>query len=151
MDGHFVFVSVFQIAVLISVGFIGSWSPYAAVSLWSVFHPGPSSIPATVALLPCLFAKSSTVFNPLVYYMFSNTFRKEVRNLSWVCWQANAMAEPSNDAPSWAGLSQGPRHEQNGGTELLALRSVSADGKADVYSLTLVNPAHGDGQANTEQ
>ncbi|XP_060611005.2 opsin-5-like isoform X1 [Anolis sagrei] len=67
-------------AVLISVGFLGAWIPYATVSFWSIFHSS-ESIPYIVTLLPCLFAKSSTAYNPFIYYTFSKTFRDEVKQL----------------------------------------------------------------------
>uniref|UniRef100_A0A8C4RWD3 Opsin 8, group member b n=1 Tax=Erpetoichthys calabaricus TaxID=27687 RepID=A0A8C4RWD3_ERPCA len=68
------------IAILVSLGFIGCWAPYATVSFWSMFRSS-DSIPPLVSLLPCLFAKSSTAYNPIIYYAFSNTFRKEVKQL----------------------------------------------------------------------
>ncbi|KAM8826575.1 opsin 8, group member b [Synchiropus picturatus] len=72
------------ISVLISLGFLGCWGPYGLVSLWSIFHDS-TMIPPEVSLLPCMFAKSSTVYNPLIYYFFSQSFQKEVKNLSWLC------------------------------------------------------------------
>ncbi|MEQ2168008.1 hypothetical protein GOODEAATRI_009922, partial [Goodea atripinnis] len=72
------------IAVLISIGFIGCWAPYGLVSLWSVLNDS-SKIPPEVSLLPCMFAKSSTVYNPLIYYFFSQSFKREVKQLSWLC------------------------------------------------------------------
>ncbi|TNN40527.1 Opsin-5 [Liparis tanakae] len=83
------------IAVLISLGFVVCWSPYAVVSMWSVFHDS-ASIPPGVSLLPCLFAKSSTVYNPLIYYIFSQSFRKEVKQL-WLSL-ASALCHVSNAA-----------------------------------------------------
>nr|XP_020657187.1 opsin-5 [Pogona vitticeps] len=71
-------------AVLISVGFLGAWTPYAAVSFWSIFHSS-ESLPQVVTLLPCLFAKSSTAYNPFIYYTFSKTFRQEVKQLQCCC------------------------------------------------------------------
>ncbi|XP_047244477.1 opsin 8, group member b [Girardinichthys multiradiatus] len=76
------------IAVLISIGFIGSWAPYGLVSLWSVLNDS-SNIPPEVSLLPCMFAKSSTVYNPLIYYFFSQSFKREVKQLSWLCLGSN--------------------------------------------------------------
>ncbi|XP_061900915.1 opsin 8, group member b [Entelurus aequoreus] len=73
-----------MIAILISVGFIGCWSPYGLVSLWSIFRDS-SSIPPEVSLLPCMFAKSSTVYNPMIYYVFSKSFKQEVKQLIWSC------------------------------------------------------------------
>lgn len=72
-----------QIAVLISAGFLVCWTPYSLVSLWSIFRDS-SSIPPEITLLPCMFAKSSTVYNPLIYYFFSRSFRAEVNKLRWL-------------------------------------------------------------------
>ncbi|XP_070844093.1 opsin 8, group member b [Chaetodon trifascialis] len=72
------------IAVMISVGFIGCWAPYGMVSLWSIFQDS-STIPPEVSLLPCMFAKSSTVYNPLIYYIFSQSFKREVKQHRWFC------------------------------------------------------------------
>ncbi|KAM6914944.1 opsin 8, group member b [Xenentodon cancila] len=76
------------IAVLISVGFIGSWTPYGLVSLWSILYDS-GKIPPEVSLLPCMFAKSSTVYNPLIYYFFSQSFKREVKQLPWLCLGSN--------------------------------------------------------------
>lgn len=73
-----------QMAVLISVGFLSSWTPYAAASFWSIFNSSDSLQPI-VTLLPCLFAKSSTAYNPFIYYIFSKTFRREIKQLQ-CCW-----------------------------------------------------------------
>ncbi|AWP19761.1 putative opsin-5-like [Scophthalmus maximus] len=75
------------IAVLISVGFIGCWAPYSMVSMWSIFHES-SNIPPEVSLLPCMFAKSSTVYNPMVYYIFSKNFKREVKQLGQMCFRS---------------------------------------------------------------
>ncbi|XP_064196803.1 opsin 8, group member b [Anguilla rostrata] len=129
------------IAVLVSAGFVGSWTPYSAVSLWSAFHPG-DALPAVVALLPCLFAKSSTVFNPLVYYLFSNTFRTEVRSLLWACRQADALADRDDEYGAddhhrpYATRDRGvaPR-DQNGGGRLLPPCGDTEESRADFSSL----------------
>lgn len=66
------------------MGFIACWAPYGVVSLWSIFQDS-SSIPPEVSLLPCMLAKSSTVYNPLIYYMFSQSFKTEVKKLRRLC------------------------------------------------------------------
>ncbi|KAM9703526.1 opsin 8, group member b [Menidia menidia] len=76
------------IAVLISMGFIACWTPYSLVSLWSIFHDS-SKIPPEVSLLPCMFAKSSTVYNPMIYYFFSQSFKREVKQLPWLCLRSS--------------------------------------------------------------
>ncbi|XP_037606837.1 opsin 8, group member b [Sebastes umbrosus] len=75
------------IAVLTSLGFMVCWSPYSMVSLWSIFGDS-STIPPEVSLLPCMFAKSSTVYNPMIYYIFSQSFKREVKQL-WLCPGSN--------------------------------------------------------------
>jgi len=77
-----------QIAVLISIGFVGCWTPYGIVSLWSVYRPG-DSIPPEVSMLPCLFAETSTIYNPFIYYVFSKNFKREVNQLSCLCRRSN--------------------------------------------------------------
>lgn len=58
-------------AVMISLGFLIAWTPYVAVSFWSMHnsqkqgHMAPS-----ITLLPCLFAKSATAYNPFIYFIF---------------------------------------------------------------------------------
>ncbi|XP_044233416.1 opsin 8, group member b [Thunnus albacares] len=76
------------IAVLISVGFIGCWAPYGVLSLWSVLRDS-STLPPEVTLLPCMFAKSSTVYNPIIYYIFSQSFKSEVKQMRWLCLGCN--------------------------------------------------------------
>ncbi|KAK2864049.1 hypothetical protein Q7C36_003203 [Tachysurus vachellii] len=76
------------IAILISAGFIGCWTPYGIVSLWSIYSTSP--ITPFVSMLPCLFAKTSTVYNPLIYYTFSKSFKKEVNQFLKACNKAQA-------------------------------------------------------------
>uniref|UniRef100_A0A8C1YT63 Opsin 8, group member a n=1 Tax=Cyprinus carpio TaxID=7962 RepID=A0A8C1YT63_CYPCA len=91
--------------ILISAGFIVSWAPYVFISLWTVFHSdGKGSVAPIVSLLPCLFAKCSTVYNPFVYYVFHKSFRRELRQI-WICCCRGAVskmtfcrgAEPSEE------------------------------------------------------
>ncbi|XP_012680154.1 opsin 8, group member a [Clupea harengus] len=73
---------VMLMAILVSAGFMVSWTPYVAVSLWTMFHAGgKDSVTPLVSLLPCLFAKGATAYNPLIYYVFRKSFRREFREL----------------------------------------------------------------------
>lgn len=88
-------LSVFQMGGLISAGFIVSWAPYVTVSLWTMFHSeGKDSVAPVVSLLPCLFAKCSTVFNPFVYYIFRRSFRRELRQIWTRCGRRSAAGGP---------------------------------------------------------
>ncbi|XP_069014876.1 opsin 8, group member a [Embiotoca jacksoni] len=58
-------------AVMITSGFLIAWTPYVAVSFWSMFHSHEQGhMTPFITLLPCLFAKSSTVYNPFIYLIF---------------------------------------------------------------------------------
>ncbi|KAK9956827.1 hypothetical protein ABG768_014535 [Culter alburnus] len=79
---------VTMMGILISAGFIVSWTPYVFISLWTMFHSeGKDSVAPIVSLLPCLFAKCSTVYNPFVYYIFRKSFRRELRQIRICCYQ----------------------------------------------------------------
>lgn len=65
-------------AFMISSGFIIAWAPYVAVSFWTMFNTQEQQqVAPSVSLLPCLFAKSSTVYNPFIYFFFKrNSWHK---------------------------------------------------------------------------
>ncbi|XP_065820009.1 opsin 8, group member a [Labrus bergylta] len=83
-------------AVMISSGFLVAWAPYVAVSWWSMFHEQDNMTPF-ITLLPCLFAKSSTVYNPLIYFIFQRASRHKplyMQRLMLCCsLQANSPAK----------------------------------------------------------
>ena len=78
------------------MGFLGSWTPYGLVSMWSVYQDS-ASIPPLVSMLPCLFAKTSTVYNPLIYYAFSKTFKAQVRQMCCLCGRPTACHPTKGD------------------------------------------------------
>ncbi|XP_036943182.1 opsin 8, group member a [Acanthopagrus latus] len=85
-------------AVMISTGFLIAWTPYVSVSFWSMFHSQEQDhMTPFITLLPCLFAKSSTVYNPVIYFIFQRTTRQELQRLQRVmfcCYhQLNSAAE----------------------------------------------------------
>lgn len=85
-------------AVLISLGFFIAWTPYVAVSFWSMFHPQEQDhMTPFITLLPCLFAKSSTVYNPFIYFMFQRTSWHELLRIQRVvfccCHQVSSPAK----------------------------------------------------------
>ncbi|XP_032399528.1 opsin 8, group member a [Etheostoma spectabile] len=66
-------------AVMISSGFLIAWTPYVAVSFWSMFHSqNQDHMAPIITMLPCLFAKSSTVYDPLIYFIFQGTSRHKL-------------------------------------------------------------------------
>lgn len=56
----------FQVAMLICAGFLIAWIPYAVVSVVSAFGE-PDSVPIPVSVIPTLLAKSSAMYNPIIY------------------------------------------------------------------------------------
>ena len=59
----------------ISVGFLAGWLPYAIFSLWTMFND-VSNMSPTVAILAPLFAKSTSVWNPLIYAVRNREVRQ---------------------------------------------------------------------------
>lgn len=57
---------VSQVAMLICAGFLIAWIPYAVVSVVSAFG-SPDSVPIPVSVIPTLLAKSSAMYNPIIY------------------------------------------------------------------------------------
>lgn len=52
--------------MLICAGFLIAWIPYAVVSVVSAFG-SPDSVPIPVSVIPTLLAKSSAMYNPIIY------------------------------------------------------------------------------------
>ncbi|KAF6717097.1 Opsin-5 [Oryzias melastigma] len=65
----------------ISFGFVIAWAPYAVVSFLFIFHKEPRYMAAEGFVLPALFAKSSHIYNPFIYFYFNKTFQQELRRL----------------------------------------------------------------------
>ncbi|XP_063076056.1 opsin-5-like [Engraulis encrasicolus] len=66
---------IVKLSVAVCIGFFAAWSPYAVVSMWAAFGH-LDNIPPLAFAVPAMFAKSSTIYNPLVYMLLRPTFRK---------------------------------------------------------------------------
>lgn len=64
-----------QMSVAVCIGFLAAWSPYAIVSMWAAFG-NPDAVPPMAFAVAAIFAKSSTLYNPIVYLVFKPNFRK---------------------------------------------------------------------------
>ncbi|XP_053192642.1 opsin 8, group member a [Scomber japonicus] len=85
-------------AVMISSGFLIAWTPYVIVSFWSMFHSlEQDHMAPVITLLPCLFAKSSTVYNPFIYFIFQRSSSHKLLRLQRLVFccshQASSSAE----------------------------------------------------------
>uniref|UniRef100_A0A3B3SZ50 Opsin 5 n=1 Tax=Paramormyrops kingsleyae TaxID=1676925 RepID=A0A3B3SZ50_9TELE len=67
---HTMEMKLTKVAVLICSGFLIAWIPYAVVSVWSAFGE-PNSVPITVSVVPTLLAKSSAMYNPIMYQVIN--------------------------------------------------------------------------------
>ncbi len=68
-------VSSPQLSVAVCIGFLGAWSPYAAVAMWSAFGDA-TQVPPDAFALAAVLAKSSTIYNPMVYLLCKPNFRE---------------------------------------------------------------------------
>ncbi|XP_010783138.1 visual pigment-like receptor peropsin, partial [Notothenia coriiceps] len=59
-------MDVTKMSIVMIVMFLVAWSPYSIVCLWASFGD-PKRIPAAMAIIAPLFAKSSTFYNPCIY------------------------------------------------------------------------------------
>ncbi|CAL1579559.1 unnamed protein product [Knipowitschia caucasica] len=69
---------IVKLSVAACIGFLTAWSPYAIVSMWAAFGQ-VDSIPPLAFALPAMFAKSSTIYNPVIYLLLRPNFRKVMR------------------------------------------------------------------------
>uniref|UniRef100_A0A7N9ATW4 Opsin 8, group member c n=1 Tax=Mastacembelus armatus TaxID=205130 RepID=A0A7N9ATW4_9TELE len=65
----------------ISLGFVIAWAPYAVVSFLFIFHKEHWYMAPGGFVFPTLFAKSSHIYNPFIYFYFNKTFQRELRCL----------------------------------------------------------------------
>ncbi|XP_055023784.2 opsin 7, group member c [Misgurnus anguillicaudatus] len=68
---------IVKLSVAVCIGFLTAWSPYAVVAMWAAFSANEQVPPAAFALAAIL-AKSSTVYNPMVYLLFKPNFRNSL-------------------------------------------------------------------------
>ncbi|XP_035502235.1 opsin 7, group member b [Scophthalmus maximus] len=68
---------IIKLSLAVCTGFLTAWSPYAIVSMWAGFG-NPAAVPPMAFALAAIFAKSSTIYNPIVYLFFKPNFRKSL-------------------------------------------------------------------------
>ncbi|XP_061842661.2 opsin 8, group member c [Nerophis lumbriciformis] len=70
----------------ISLGFVVAWAPYAIVSFLFIFHKDKPYMAPEGFVFPALFAKSSHIYNPFIYFYFNKTFQQELQSLLLSFW-----------------------------------------------------------------
>nr|DAC74070.1 TPA_exp: neuropsin [Branchiostoma belcheri] len=66
--------SITLMALAVCGGFLFAWMPYAVVGMWSAVA-GADAVPIALASAAPLFAKSSSLWNPIIYLGMSDRFR----------------------------------------------------------------------------
>lgn len=79
---------VTRMCILMVLGFLVAWTPYATFAGWIFLNKG-AAFTALTAALPAFFAKSSALYNPVIYvlmnkqvsiiYRFHNVYLYEFR------------------------------------------------------------------------
>ena len=91
----------FQMSFILIVAFFVAWSPYAVLCLWTIFAE-PSTVPPFLTLIPPLFAKSSTVINPLIYFLTNPKLRAAILSTVSCCKEAPIQNIELPDSPERA-------------------------------------------------
>ncbi|XP_014348795.2 opsin 7, group member a, partial [Latimeria chalumnae] len=68
---------IVKLSVAVCIGFFAAWTPYAVVAMWAAFG-SIEQIPPLAFAIPALFAKSSTLYNPITYLLLKPNFRNIV-------------------------------------------------------------------------
>uniref|UniRef100_A0A3P9M731 Opsin 7, group member d n=1 Tax=Oryzias latipes TaxID=8090 RepID=A0A3P9M731_ORYLA len=66
---------IVKLSVAVCIGFLGAWTPYAVIAMWAAFGDA-TQVPPTAFALAAVFAKSSTIYNPMVYLLCKPNFRE---------------------------------------------------------------------------
>ncbi|CAM4586538.1 unnamed protein product [Lepidochelys kempii] len=61
-------------SIAVCIGFFAAWSPYAIIAMWTAFG-SMEGIPPLAFAVPAVFAKSSTLYNPVTYLLLKPNFR----------------------------------------------------------------------------
>ncbi|XP_034412084.1 opsin 7, group member a [Cyclopterus lumpus] len=76
---------IVKLSVAVCISFFAAWSPYAVVSMWAAFGHIENISPLAFAL-PAMFAKSSTIYNPIIYLMLRPNVRRVMcRDMGTLC------------------------------------------------------------------
>ncbi|XP_075875856.1 opsin 7, group member a [Nelusetta ayraudi] len=76
---------IVKLSVAVCISFFAAWSPYAVVSMWAAFGH-IDNIPPLAFAMPAMFAKSSTIYNPIIYLTLRPNIRKVMcRDLGILC------------------------------------------------------------------
>lgn len=61
--------------ILMVLGFMLAWTPYAVVAFWIFTNKG-ADFTATLMAVPAFFSKSSSLYNPIIYVLMNKQVRR---------------------------------------------------------------------------
>lgn len=65
---------VTRMVILMVLGFMLAWTPYAVVAFWIFTNKG-ADFTATLMSVPAFFSKSSSLYNPIIYVLMNKQVR----------------------------------------------------------------------------
>ncbi|KAK1152144.1 green-sensitive opsin [Acipenser oxyrinchus oxyrinchus] len=92
---------VTRMVILMVIGFLMAWTPYASVALWIFLNQG-ADFSATLMTIPAFFSKSSALYNPIIYVLLNKQFRNCM--ITTVCCGKNPLGD--DDVSSTASQSK---------------------------------------------
>ncbi|OXB81694.1 UNVERIFIED_CONTAM: hypothetical protein H355_008943 [Colinus virginianus] len=66
-----------KLSIAVCIGFFAAWSPYAVIAMWAAFG-SIDKIPPLAFAIPAVFAKSSTLYNPVIHLLLKPNFRSTI-------------------------------------------------------------------------
>ncbi|KAM8829537.1 opsin 7, group member b [Synchiropus picturatus] len=101
---------IIKLSVAVCIGFLTAWSPYAIVSMWAAFGD-TTAVPPLAFAMAAIFAKSSTLYNPIVYLVFKPNFRKSLCRDVAHCRRTICGCLPQQST-SQKGMCSQPEHQE---------------------------------------
>ncbi|XP_001199309.1 opsin-5 [Strongylocentrotus purpuratus] len=77
-------IRLLKTACMITMAYTISWTPYAVIAMWVTYIP-VNQIPDAFRILPAFCAKTSSVYNPIIYCIFNKSFRQDLSSLICCC------------------------------------------------------------------
>jgi len=71
---------VTRMVVVMVLGFLVCWMPYASFALWTINNRG-QPFDLRLATIPSCLSKASTVYNPVIYILLNKQFRSCIRKM----------------------------------------------------------------------
>ncbi|XP_061456296.1 blue-sensitive opsin-like [Rhineura floridana] len=83
---------VTKMVVVMVMGFLVCWLPYASFALWVVMHRG-EPFDVHLASIPSVFSKASSVYHPIIYVLMNKQVSMDGKQLksSCLCWRGGPL------------------------------------------------------------